>query len=271
MAAGPSAQRATLRHAEHVMGTVFSFTVRDPTAATGPALRRIVQRLHRIDEVFSTYRPTSDISRLGRGELTLAQCDPDVAEVLESCREVAIETDGWFTDHPGGRLDPSGWVKGWAVEEASRHLRAAGSTWHSVGGGGDVQTCGGPWRIGIADPARPGGLAAVVTGHDLAVATSGVAERGAHILDPHTDRPVTGMLSVTLIGRCLARTDAWTTAAFAMGSARALDWAEQLPGTEALAVLEDGTRCWTSGFPQHLAPAPPAATGPAQWSLPGTG
>ncbi|MFJ1708895.1 FAD:protein FMN transferase [Kitasatospora sp. NPDC088346] len=253
------------------MGTVFSFTVRDSTAATDRALRRIVQRLHRIDEVFSTYRPTSDISRLGRGELTLAQCDPDVAEVLERCREVAVETDGWFTDHPGGRLDPSGWVKGWAVEEASRYLRAAGSTRHSVGGGGDVQTCGGPWRIGIADPVRPGGLAVVVSGHDLAVATSGVAERGAHIWDPHTDRPAGGMLSVTLIGRWLARTDAWATAAFAMGSARALDRVERLPATEAFAVLEDGTRCWTSGFPQRLAPAPPPAIGPAQWGPPGIG
>ncbi|WP_457028545.1 FAD:protein FMN transferase [Kitasatospora sp. P5_F3] len=236
------------------MGTVFSFNVPEPTADTGRALHRIVRRLHRIDEVFSTYRPGSDISRLGRGELTLAQCDPEVAEVLARCREAAAETDGWFTDRPGGRLDPSGWVKGWAVEEASRQLRAAGSTRHSVGGGGDIQTCGGPWRIGIADPVRPGALAAVVSGHDLAVATSGVAERGAHILDPHTGRPAEGLLSLTLIGRHLARTDAWTTAAFAMGPALALDWVERRPGTEALAITDDGTRRWTSGLPRHLAP-----------------
>ncbi|GGV35439.1 FAD:protein FMN transferase [Kitasatospora herbaricolor] len=267
----PAAPPAVFRHAEHVMGTVFSFTVHDPTAETGPALRRIVRRLHRIDEVFSTYRPTSDISRLGRGELTLAQCDPDVAEVLERCRETAAETDGWFTDHPGGRLDPSGWVKGWAVEEASRDLRAAGSTRHSVGGGGDIQTCGGPWRIGVADPLRPGGLAAVLTGHDLAVATSGVTERGAHIIDPHTGRPAEGMLSLTLVGRHLARTDAWATAAFAMGPARALDRVERSRGTEALAVLADGTRRGTSGLPRYLAPSLPSAAGPARWRLPPSG
>jgi len=254
-----------LRHAEHVMGTVFSFTVRDPGPGTGEALRRIVARLHRIDEVFSTYRPSSDISRLGRAELTLAQCDPAVAEVLERCREVAAETDGWFTDRPGGRLDPSGWVKGWAVEEASRALRAAGSEQHSVSGGGDVQTCGGPWRIGIAHPLRPDALAAVVTGRDLAVATSGTAERGSHILDPHTGHPATALASLTLVGDRLARTDARTTAAFAMGPDRALAWVEERPGIEALAVLPDAALRWTTGLPRHL-----AALRPTHWTVPVT-
>ncbi|MGK4580685.1 FAD:protein FMN transferase [Kitasatospora sp. HPMI-4] len=231
------------------MGTVFSFALRDPGPEVTEALGRVLRRLHRIDEVFSTYRPQSDISRLGRGELALGQCDPAVAEVLERCREVAAETDGWFTERPGGRLDPSGWVKGWAVEEASESLRAAGSGHHLVSGGGDVQTCGGPWRIGIADPLRPGAVAAVVAGRDLAVATSGTTERGAHILDPHTGEPATGLASLTLVGRHLARTDAWATAAFAMGPDLGLAWAAARPEVEALAVLPDGTRRRTPGFP----------------------
>ncbi|MER5640081.1 FAD:protein FMN transferase [Kitasatospora sp. NPDC002227] len=244
------------RHAEPVMGTVFSFAIRRPgdTPGLGDVLRAVLARLHRIDEVFSTYRPDSQISRLERAELTLAQCDPEVAEVLARCREVAAETDGWFTDRPAGRLDPSGWVKGWAVEEASRALAAAGWTDHSVTGGGDVQTSGGPWRIGIAHPLRPGTLLTVLTGHDFAVATSGTAERGPHILDPHTGRPATGLASLTLTGRRLSRTDAWATAAFAMGPSRALAWAATRPGTEALAVLPDGTTRHTPGLSAYLAP-----------------
>ncbi len=173
--------------------------------------------------------------------------------MLERCRETAAETDGWFSERPGGVLDPSGWVKGWAIEEASRTLRAAGSTEHSVSGGGDVQTCGGPWRIGIAHPLRPGSLIAIATGHDLAVATSGTAERGPHILDPHTGRPATGLASVTLVGHGgIARTDAWATAAFAMGPDRALRWAGRRPEVEALAVLPDGTTRHTTSLPRHL-------------------
>ncbi|MFB7664486.1 FAD:protein FMN transferase [Kitasatospora sp. NPDC056138] len=234
------------------MGTVFSFAVRGTgagaEAGVAEALGPVVRRLHRIDEVFSTYRPQSDISRFGRGELALAQCDPAVAEVLERCREVAAETGGWFTERPGGRLDPSGWVKGWAVEEASEQLRAAGFDRHTVTGGGDVQTCGGPWRIGIADPVRPGAVLGVLAGYDLAVATSGTAERGAHIVDPHTGRPATGLVSLTLVGRGLALTDARATAAFAMGPDLGLAWAAGHPGVEALAVLPDGTRRRTPGF-----------------------
>ncbi|WP_191292531.1 FAD:protein FMN transferase [Kitasatospora herbaricolor] len=244
------------------MGTVFSFTVRDAgqgarRAGVEAALRRAVDRLHRIDQVFSPYWRDSQVSRLARAETTLADCDPEVAEVLDRCREVADETDGWFTAHPGGRLDPSGWVKGWAVEEAAGLLRAAGASDLSVSGGGDVQCVGGPWRVGIAHPTRPGALSAVVAGHDLAVATSGTAERGPHILDPHSGRPATGLLSLTLVGRGLARTDARATAAFAMGPRRGLAWAEARPGLEALAVLPDGRKRWTSGFPALVASGVP--------------
>ncbi|MFE4974750.1 FAD:protein FMN transferase [Kitasatospora sp. NPDC056651] len=252
-----------LRHAEPVMGTVFSVTVRDPGPGTPAVVERIAERLHRLDAVFSPYRADSDISRLDRGELDLADCAPEVPAVLAACREVAAETDGYFTERPGGRLDPSGWVKGWAVERAAELLRSSGARQYCVSGGGDVQTAGGPWRIGVADPRRPGLLAAVLAGHGLAVATSGTAERGAHILDPHTGRPVDGLASLTLVGSPgtgIARTDAWATAAFAMGPDRALAWAARRAGVEALAVLPDGSKRWTPGLPGHL-----PASGPADW------
>lgn len=264
--APPAPATPVLRHAEHVMGTVFSFAVRDPGPDTEETLRRITARLHRIDAVLSPYRPDSDISRLDRGELALDACHPDVPAALAHCRTVAEETDGYFSARPAGRLDPSGWVKGWAVEEASRMLTAAGSRQHCVSGGGDVQTTGGPWRIGLADPLRPGRVAAVLAGHDLAVATSGTAERGAHVVDPHTGRPAEGLASLTLVGSAgtgIARTDAWTTAAFAMGPERGLAWAGRHPGVEALALLPDGAQRWTAGFARHLPPA-----GPADWRLP---
>ncbi|WP_435833066.1 FAD:protein FMN transferase [Kitasatospora purpeofusca] len=247
------------------MGTVFSVLVRDPGPGTRSALERAVARLHEIDAVFSPYREDSAVSRLGRGEVTVGQCRPEVAEVLARCRESAEQTGGWFTDHPSGRLDPSGWVKGWAVEEVCRTLCASGSLEHCVSGGGDVQTAGGPWTVGVADPLLPGTLAAVLTGTGLSVATSGTTERGAHVMDPFTGRPATGLSSLTLVGEPgigLARTDAWATAVFAMGPERGLAWAEQRSGIEALAVLPDGLRLRTGGLSRHLAP-----TGPADWTL----
>ncbi|WNF01838.1 FAD:protein FMN transferase [Streptomyces luomodiensis] len=236
------------------MGTVFSFDLRDPvTPSVHRALREAVGWLHHVDEVFSTYRPNSVISRLGRGEPVPERYGPEVTEVFALCAEAARATGGWFSHTPGGRLDPSGMVKGWAVERVSQMLDAAGAHNTCVNGGGDLQSRGEaapgtPWRIGIAHPARPGEPAAVVTGHDLAVATSGTAERGAHVLDPHTGRPATGLLSLTLTGRHLTRTDAYATAAFAMGGgARA--WVEALDGHEALGITAAGEVWRTPGFP----------------------
>lgn len=247
-----------LRHVAESMGTVFSFDIRgvrnEPAARA--ALRAAVSWLHRVDEVFSTFRPGSEIARLGRGELALADCAPKVREVLELCAEAERESGGWFTVRYAGGLDPTGLVKGWAVEQAVRILAASGAGAVCLNGGGDVQLLGGPWRVGIADPLRPGELATVVEADGpLAVATSGPAERGCHILDPRTgEPPADGLASLTVVTpEGLTWADVRATAAYAMGAARARTWLEALPGTEAFAVTATGERWMTTGFHRHTA------------------
>ena len=155
-----------VRHAEEVMGTVFSFDVRggDPSAV-GSALAAAIAGLHKVNEVFSTYQANSQISRLARGEISVADCDPEVAEVLDLCAEAERVSEGWFSHTYQGQIDPTGLVKGWAAERAARTLtRGRGELGVSVNGGGDVQLCGAPgpgrpWRarVGPAAPRRPGG------------------------------------------------------------------------------------------------------------------
>lgn len=243
-----------LHHVEHVMGTVFSFDIRDqPTPAIRRALAEAVRHLHRIDAMFSTYRSDSHISRLDRDEIRLEDCPPEVHEVLSLCAQAAHTSDGWFSIVPAGTLDPSGLVKGWATEAASQLLHDAGAHHTCINGGGDLQLRGRAapdtaWRIGIAHPLRPGELATVITaGHDLAVATSGMVERGHHIVDPHTGRPADTFASLTLVGPRLTLTDTYATAAFARGDG-ARDWVETLDGYEAFAILPDGREWRTPGF-----------------------
>jgi thiamine biosynthesis lipoprotein len=238
-------------HVERCMGTVFTIDVRDP-GDWSAAVAEAVRRLHEVDATFSTYRPDSDISRLGRGELKVRDAHPDVAVVLDLCGQTQRATGGSFTSVRGGRLDPTGLVKGWGVDRASDLLRAAGSANHAVNGGGDVRAVGEsapgrPWVIGITDPRDPRVVLSTITGRDLAVATSGVAERGAHIHDPFTGRPATGLSSATVAGPRLTEVDAYATAAFVMGEA-ALSWVDALPGFEALLVAPDGTVRTTSGW-----------------------
>jgi thiamine biosynthesis lipoprotein len=229
------------------MGTVFSIDVRSP--GVGPTdVEDVVRWLHWVDRTFSTYRSDSEISRLARGEMKLDDSEPEVREVIDRCRTLSEETDGYFSAWAAGPLDPSGYVKGWAIERASEMLAAAGSINHCVNGGGDVQCAGSaapgqPWQVGIADPLRPGGLAGVFSGDAIAVATSGTAERGSHISDPHTRTQPGVLVSVTLAGPSLSTVDAYATAAFAMG-ARAPSWIESLPEVQALVIYRDGTR-WT--------------------------
>ncbi|CAM5259292.1 hypothetical protein SCYAM73S_03414 [Streptomyces cyaneofuscatus] len=104
-----------------------------------------------------------------------------------------------------------------------------------------------PWRVGWSTRCGRAGLAAVVwrRAAELAVAMSGSAERGAHVVDPRTGRSaVTDLLSVTVVAPRLTWADCWATAAFAMGAREGLRWLESLEGVEALLITAgDEVRC----------------------------
>ena len=227
---------------EHVMGMPVVVEARD-----GDVPDEVFDWLHRVDETFSTYKDGSEISRLRRGELDEADASDDVRWVLRRCRELRDETAGYFDIDAVG-LDPSGYVKGWAVERAAAILDRAGSSDYAINAGGDVRTRG-RWRIGIQHPFESQAVAKVVEGDDLAIATSGAYERGEHVRDPHTGAAPAGILSVTVTGPDLATADAYATAAYAMGSRRAIDWTARLRGYEALTILADGRVLSTPGFP----------------------
>ena len=105
----------------------------------------------------------------------------------------------------------------------------------------------------VAAALRRGALALVVDATDCAIATSGTAERGAHIANPHAGNPAAGLASVTMAGPSLALADAYATAAFAMGPGLARDWAESLDGYAAYAITETGETWQTSGFAAYIA------------------
>jgi FAD:protein FMN transferase len=208
-----------------------------------------------VDATFSTYRADSDISRLDRGDISLIECHPEVDEVLTRCLALERATGGFFSVRAGGRLDPSGLVKGWAVAKAAERLAAAGAEHFCIDAGGDVVAHGRPapdrrWRVGIRHPVERDAVAAVVAVEDLAVATSAEYERGAHILDPHTGAPPSGLLSVTIVGPDLATADAYATAAFAMGAGGPA-WTAGLTGYEGLCITSDHRVVTTPGFARH--------------------
>jgi thiamine biosynthesis lipoprotein len=247
--------------AEPVMGTVVSLDIRDQ-GVPGAVVDAAVAWFHEVDATFSTYRPESEISRISRGELSRSDGSAEVQEVLGLCAEVTRRSGGCFDVQLGGRLDPSGLVKGWSVQRAAEMLQASGARNFFIGAGGDIVTRGRPaggqrWRVGIRHPEIGDRVAAVLEAGDLAVATSGAYERGEHIVDPRTGRAPAGLLSMTVAGPSLTYADAFATAAFVMGEP-GVAWVAGIDGYAALAITSDRRVVWTPGMAGLLAGSAPA-------------
>jgi FAD:protein FMN transferase len=230
------------------MGTTVSFDVRDP-GIDPSVLAEAVAVLEDLEARFTTYRPDSEIRRIERGELTVAVAHADVREVLDACGVLRAESDGAFDANRDGRLDPSGYVKGWAAERAADVLRGAGARNFAINVGGDIvcagePAAGSPWRIGVRHPDDAARIALVLGVRDGAVATSGLYERGDHVVDARTGEVPTTWRSITVLAPDLATADAIATAALAMG-VRGPGWAAARPGCEVAALDTEG-RLWTS-------------------------
>lgn len=242
------ADRPPSRYVAHVMGMPISLAMRGQHAADDEgraAWAQVMAVLGEADRVFSTYRPDSAVCRLDRGEIDLANCPPEVAEVLSLGEAAERESGGAFRVRRAGVLDPSAVVKGWAAERAAEALRALGGTDFCLSAGGDL-VCrtldpdSPPWRIGIEDPRDPRRVLAVVPVSTGAVATSGGTHRGAHIVDARTGRPPDGVASVTVVADSLTWADIDATAAYALGAGGA-GWLATRPGRTGLVVRSDGS------------------------------
>lgn len=235
------------------MGTAIGIDVRDP-GVPDAAVDDAFVRLAAAEARFSTYRADSEVSRYGRGEIGDDDLSAEFREVLRLCEAVRISSGGAFDvrHRPDGLVDPTGLVKGWAVDEAAAVLEGHGARNYTINAGGDILARGEPspgraWRVGVQHPQIREAMAAVLEVRDLAVATSGEYERGDHVIDPHTGARPTGMLSVTVAGPSLALADAYATAAFAMG-ADGIRWIAALSGYAGCAITTDGQLVWTNAF-----------------------
>jgi FAD:protein FMN transferase len=240
------------RAVEHVMGMPVSLALRGRhthDAAADDAWAACLAELREVDLVFSTYRPDSFVSRLSAGEIALDACPDAVGEVLSLAEQARIDSGGAFDVRrptSDGRvvLDPDGVVKGWAVQRAASHLLALDDTDVCLSAGGDMvchvaDDARPAWQIGIEDPLDTSRVLAVVPVRRGAVATSGHAHRGHHVVDARTGLAPTDLASVTVIGRDLTQVDIDATTAYALGR-DGVAWLRER-GRTALVVHQDGS------------------------------
>ncbi|HEY2003505.1 MAG TPA: FAD:protein FMN transferase [Candidatus Saccharimonadia bacterium] len=236
-----------MKSTRRIMGMPVTLEVPDGNDRAA-AMEAAFDRLMWVDKVFSTYKPDSQISRLNRGELKAGQLDSEVRGVLAACEKMRKVTGGYFDiRRTGNEIDPSGYVKGWAIGEGAEILRRAGVERYFVDAGGDMQVRG-EWRVGIRNPFNRQEIVKALRVSNVGVATSGTYERGEHIYDPHTGKPATGLASLTVVGPDIVTADVYATAAFAMG-ANGAEWVAA-QGLECYAIAPDGTATFTPGLRQ---------------------
>lgn len=237
---------AGLYEVDYLMGTCVSLHLSDNLSRDDlvSLSHEVFAWLRLVEDRFSMYQPASEISHIRRGELQPGDYSPEVRSVLNRCHQLSLATNGYFDPYATGALDPSGFVKGWAVQTASDRLLKYGCVNHCINAGADIRARGHvqpdhPWRVNLRHPSEPASFSCVVTGTDLAIATSSVYERGWHVIDPHQGRPTTDLRSVTVIGQDLGVANAYATAAVAMGMP-ALTWLASLKDHEAAVITDDG-------------------------------
>jgi len=244
-----------LVHPEEVWGTVVVIDLRSTSldqTALATARDEMAAYFHEIDRLFSTYKEDSETSALRSGRLKIENASPLMKEIWRLCLAARDFTDGAFDAWAArGGFDPSGYVKGWAADQALAIARSAGIEHAQINAGGDLSLLGGtesgdPWRIGIRHPDHEKEIAQIVELSDGAIATSGTYERGAHIIDPSTTLPALGARSATVVGPDGGIADALATALVVAGRGGA-HWFLEMTEYSAWVVDRHGDQTWAIG------------------------
>jgi len=243
------------------MGMPVTIHISD-VSVTQADLEKVFAYFNSIDERFSPFKKTSELTLLNEGKIKEKDFSSDMKEIFSLSEETRRLTNGYFDiKKPNGTYDTSGLVKGWAIYHAAQILKNAGFKDYYVDAGGDIQVAGKndkgkTWNIGIKDPFDPNQVKivkVVYLKHGEGIATSGTYIRGQHIYNPYDkdNKPITDIVSLTVIGHNVYEADRFATATFAMGK-KGIGFIENLGGFEGYMIDAHGIATFTSGFEKYL-------------------
>lgn len=244
-----------IEHTEIVMGIPITVKIMD--AADKKVINKIFKYFKDIDARYSPYKKTSELTAINNG-LPVEDASAEMQYVLSLCKETKELTNGYFNINNGESIDPSGLVKGWAIQNAANQLWLLGFENFFIEAGGDVAVSGlghneQPWTLGIRNPFDINKIVKTLIVTNCGAATSGTYIRGDHIYNPkRADNKPSGIQSITVIGPNIYEADRFATAAFAMGSA-GIEFIKQLEGFEAYMIDDQKTATYTPGFEKYVA------------------
>ncbi|MDB4940437.1 MAG: FAD:protein transferase [Candidatus Doudnabacteria bacterium] len=238
-----------------IMGMPITIEVLDQTDIG--LLEKVFNYFISIDQKFSTYKDTSEVSLINQGKTSVEHYSAEMREVLELSEQTKQQTEGYFDVYtPDHKLDPSGLVKGWAILNAAKLLESHGSKNYYIDAGGDIQVQrpnrkAEAWQVGIQNPFDKKEIVKVLQLHNQGLATSGSYTRGAHIYNPKdSDVKLNEVVSITVIGPNVYEADRFATAAFAMGN-DGIYFIEKIAGLEGYQINKDRIATETTGFKKY--------------------
>ncbi len=246
-----------MKQTQLIMGMPITVEIID-SQADDNSLKLVFDYFKYVDEKFSTYKNTSEIMKINRGEIDEINYSDDMKEIFELSEKTRKETDNYFDIKKfDGSYDPSGLVKGWAIYKASLLLKENGFNNFCIEAGGDIETSGlnnegKAWTIGIRNPFKNKEIVKVLESKNKGIATSGNYIRGNHIYNPKNKKEkLEDIVSMTVIGPNIYEADRFATAAFAMGK-NGIMFIENLQGFEGYMIDKNGMATMTNGFEQYV-------------------
>lgn len=234
------------------MGMPITVEIVDAAAAQAD-FNAVFSYFRSIDERFSPYKATSEVTRINSGEVTEQNYSKEMREVLALAEQTKNDTGGFFDVWHKDVFDPSGVVKGWSIWNAAKMLDVRGFKNFYVDAGGDIEVRGKNekgelWHIGIRNPFDKNSIIKTVALTNMGIATSGTYIRGQHIYNPHTgSKDIRDIVSMTVLAANVYEADRLATAAFAMGK-EGISFLASFPGVEAYMVDANGVATMTSHF-----------------------
>ncbi|MEW7291240.1 FAD:protein FMN transferase [Aquimarina sp. 2304DJ70-9] len=226
------------------------------------------------DELFALIQRAVGISKLTDGafDISYASMDriwqfdgsmiemPSAEEIKASVAKVGYqkiilnkEESTVFLSQKGMKIGFGAIGKGYAADKAKDLLIAKGVSAGIINASGDMNTWGkqpdgSDWKVAITNPLNKNNAFALLPVIDKAVVTSGNYEkyvifddkRYAHIIDPRTGYPATGIVSVSVFAPKAELADALATSVFVMGIEVGLNRINQLGSVECIIVDDHG-------------------------------
>lgn len=179
--------------------------------------KKIEKKLKQVDLDFSPFKPDSLVSKYQLGDRQPLLNSKDFQSIYAQSILAEQMTDGVFTPYFSDKYDPTGLVKGWAIEQSfEQYLRPLLADPKiegvSLNGGGDMKVAtrddsNFQWGIGIENPESLLDVIATYYLRNGAVATSGNSKRGEHIVK----KSVNKVTQVTIVSNSLVDADVWAT------------------------------------------------------------